>query len=51
MRKVRKRATRFTILNGTLDKRGFSMPYLRCVNEKEAKYILEEIHEGVCRDH
>ena len=23
------------------------MPYLKCVDEEEAKYILEEIHEGV----
>lgn len=30
---------------------GFSMAYLRCVEEEEAKYILEEVHEGVCRDH
>jgi len=30
---------------------GFSMPYLKCVKESEAKYILEEIHEEVCRDH
>ena len=50
-RKVRKRATRFTVLNDTLYKRGFSMPYLKCVDEEEAKYILEEIHEGVCGDH
>ena len=27
------------------------MPYLKCVNEEEAKYIQEEIHEGVCRDY
>ena len=27
------------------------MPYLRCVNEEKAKYILEEIHEGICEDH
>lgn len=27
------------------------MPYLRCVEEEEAKYILEEIHEGICGDH
>ena len=47
-KKVRKRATRFTILNDTLYKRGFSMPYLKCVDEKEAKYILEEIHQGIC---
>ena len=27
------------------------MPYLKCVNEEEAKYILEEIREGICKDH
>ena len=27
------------------------MPYSRCVNEEEARYILEEIHAGVCGDH
>ena len=50
-RKVKKRVARFTILNDTLYKRGFSMPYLKCVDEEEAKYILEEIHEGVCGNH
>ena len=50
-RKARKRAARVTILNDTLYKRGFSMPYLKCVNEEEAKYIQEEIHEGVCGDY
>ena len=50
-RKVRKSAARFTILNDILYKRGFSMPYLKCLDEEEAKYILEEIHKGVCRNH
>ena len=27
------------------------MPYLKCVDEDKAKYILEEIHEGVCGDY
>ena len=27
------------------------MPYLRCIEEEEAKYILEEVYEGVCGDH
>ena len=35
----------------TLHERGFSIPYLKCVDEEEAKYILEEIHQGVCGDH
>ena len=50
-RRIRKRAARFAILNDTLYKRGFSMPYLKCINEEEAKYILKEIHEGICGDH
>ncbi|XP_050242332.1 uncharacterized protein LOC126691322 [Quercus robur] len=50
-RKVKKRAARFTILNDVLYKRGFSMPYLKCVDEDEAKYILEEVHGGICGDH
>ena len=32
--KVKKQAARFTILNDTLYKRGFSMPYLRYVEEE-----------------
>ena len=50
-KKVRMRAARFIILNDTLYKRGFNMPYLKCVDEEEAKYILEEIHQGIYGDH
>lgn len=50
-RKIKKRAARFTILNDALYKRGFSMPYLKCIEEDEAKYILEEVYEGICDDH
>jgi len=42
-KKVRKRLARFPILNDTLNKKGFSMPYLKCDNKEEAKYILEEV--------
>ena len=41
----------FTDLNKACPKDSFSLPYLKCVNEEEAKYILEEIHEGICGDH
>ena len=50
-KKIKKRATRFTVLNDELCKRGFSQPYLRCVEEEEAKYVLEEVHVGICGDH
>ena len=38
-------------MNDTLYKRDFFMPYLKCIDKEEAKYVLEEIHEGVCRNH
>ena len=38
-------------LNGELYKRGFSQPYLRCIEEDEARYVLKEVHEGICGDH
>ena len=50
-RKVQKRAARFTVLNGELYKRDFSQPYLRCIGEDEARYVLEEVHGGICGDH
>ena len=50
-RKIKKRAARLTILNDALYKRSFSMPYLKCVDKDEAKYILEEIHKGICGDY
>ena len=50
-KKIQKRAARFTVLNDELYKRGFSQPYLRCVDEEEAKYVLEEVHRGIYGDH
>ena len=50
-KKIQKRAARFMVPNDKLYKRGFSQPYLRCVEKEEAKYVLEEVHGGVCGDH
>ena len=38
------------MLNEELYKRGFSQPYLRCIEEEEAKYVLEEVHRGIYGD-
>ena len=50
-KKIKKRAARFTVLNDELYKRGFLQPYLRCVEEEKAKYVLEEVHRGIYGDH
>uniref|UniRef100_A0A2N9J642 Uncharacterized protein n=1 Tax=Fagus sylvatica TaxID=28930 RepID=A0A2N9J642_FAGSY len=50
-RRIKVRASRFTMLQGTLYKKGFSFPYLRCLIPAEAEYVLKEIHEGICGNH
>ena len=45
-KKIQKRAARFTILNDKLYNRGYFQPYLRCIEEEEARYVLEEVHGG-----
>ncbi|KAI5342502.1 hypothetical protein L3X38_010377 [Prunus dulcis] len=50
-RRVRHRSARYPIINGSLYKRGFSLPYLRCLTPEEGHYVLREIHEGICGNH
>ncbi|XP_022155870.1 uncharacterized protein LOC111022883 [Momordica charantia] len=45
-RKMARRAARFTLREGALYRRGFSLPLLKCVTPEEGLYILREIHEG-----
>ena len=49
--KLRTRSARFTIHLGSLYKRGFFTPILKCIAGKEADYMLREVHEGVCKNH
>ncbi|KAM2335866.1 hypothetical protein ACFXTH_013239 [Malus domestica] len=50
-KQIRYKATHYLIINDQLYKRGFNLPYLRFLTPAEAKTVLQEIHEGVCRDH
>ncbi|GKV31653.1 hypothetical protein SLEP1_g40325 [Rubroshorea leprosula] len=49
--KLRKKASRYTLVGGVLYKRSFSLPLLRCLSPYEAEYALREVHEGVCGSH
>ena len=49
--KLRARSKRFTVHRGTLYKRGFSTPILKCIGKKDVNYILREVHEGICGNH
>ena len=49
--KIRTRSARFTNHRGSLYKRGFFTPILKCIAGKDSDYVLREVHEGVCGNH
>ncbi|KAL5568810.1 hypothetical protein UlMin_025385 [Ulmus minor] len=50
-RRLRYRSARYFLDKDKLCKRSFSSPSLTCLNEDQAKYVLQEVHEGVCGNH
>ena len=48
---LRLKATRYTLYDDQLYKRGFSTPLLKCVDLEKGNHILQEIQEGVCGNH
>ena len=49
--KLRTRSVKFTVHKGSLYKRGFFAPVLKCIAGRDVDYILKEVHEGVCGNH
>ena len=49
--KRRARSARFTNHKGSLYKRGFFTPFLKCITEEDTEYVLREVHEGICGNH
>ncbi|RDY02386.1 Tf2-6, partial [Mucuna pruriens] len=47
-RRVAKEAARYSLVGQQLYRRGFPFPILKCLNKDEAKYVMREVHEGVC---
>ena len=50
-KKLRMRASRYTLIQNTLYKKGYCLPLLRCLSPEDADYALREIHEGICGNH
>ncbi|XP_011102168.1 uncharacterized protein LOC105180203 [Sesamum indicum] len=50
-KRVKFRATRFTMFSGQLYKRTLDGSLLKCLDEERALYVMREIHEGSCGNH
>ncbi|XP_014490737.1 uncharacterized protein LOC106753443 [Vigna radiata var. radiata] len=46
-----KRIARFTFIGDDLYRRGYTTPLLKCLSSEEAKYVMQELHHGICGSH
>ncbi|XP_056689014.1 uncharacterized protein [Spinacia oleracea] len=49
--RLQKKCTWFEIRNGTLYKKAFSQPLLRCITPEKGQEVLEDLHHGLCSSH
>ena len=47
----RMKVSRFTLIKDKLYRKSLAGPYLRCLEDHEAKEVLKDIHEGDCGNH
>ena len=50
-RKLKVRSMKFFLMDEVLYKRGFSQPYLRCLNLDKSLYVLRDVYEVACGNH
>jgi len=48
---MKQQCSRYTMINRDLYRKGYSTSLLKCITKDKAKYVLKEIHEGVCGSH
>ncbi|XP_021995320.1 uncharacterized protein LOC110892465 [Helianthus annuus] len=50
-RKVQYKSEHYQMVDGILYRKSYLGPLLRCVNPKDANYLIREVHEGICGNH
>ncbi|KAL2240957.1 UNVERIFIED_CONTAM: Retrovirus-related Pol polyprotein from transposon opus [Sesamum indicum] len=50
-RRIKFKAPRFALVGAQLYKRTVEGPLLKCLDDSQARYVLQEIHEGSCGNH
>nr|KYP32480.1 Transposon Ty3-G Gag-Pol polyprotein [Cajanus cajan] len=50
-RNLRTQVAWYSVVANELYRRGFSTPLLKCIDNHQADYVLQEIQEGICGSH
>ena len=45
---MKRKCTRYTLIGDELYRKSYSRPLLKCINKSRAKYVMAELHEGIC---
>ena len=48
--KIKRMAPHYTLVDVQLYKRSFTLSLLKCLLPSEAKYALQEVHDGLCNN-
>ena len=51
VRVLRLKVTHYIIYNEKIYRKGYSMPFLKCIAPSKVEYIMREIHKGICGNH
>ncbi|XP_071923132.1 uncharacterized protein [Coffea arabica] len=51
VRKLLLKSQRYVLVNGMLYRKSYLSLWLKCITSEEEKYILRELHEGICGNH
>jgi hypothetical protein len=49
--RLKRRACSFTLVEGTLYKRGFITPLIKCLGPNETQEVLADVYDGICGQH
>ncbi|XP_071924814.1 uncharacterized protein [Coffea arabica] len=50
-RRLQLKAAKYAYAGGTLYRRSYLSPWLKCVTPEEGNYVLREVYEGLCAAH
>ena len=50
-RRLKYKIVRYCLIQDTVYKRWFTLPYLKCLGSDQAEYVIREIHKGICGNH
>ena len=47
-RRLKYKAPQYCLIDDTLFRKGFTLPYLKFLGNEQAEYVMREIFEGMC---